>query len=78
MSGKNRAGPPALKAGFENLFGPPSIESNAILPESLSLRLAFKFDTFEAVKSSDFEVFSFFFDQGPDHSKLNHSHCPVK
>ena len=57
---KNRAGSPALKAGFKNLFGPPSIESNAILPESLSLRLAFKFDTFEAVKSSDFEVFSFF------------------
>ena len=41
-------------------LAPPSIESNAILPELLSLRLVFKFDTFEAVKSSDFEVFSFF------------------
>ena len=36
MSGKNWAGPPALKAGFKNFIGPPSIESNAILPESLS------------------------------------------
>ena len=41
----------------KNLFGPPSIESNAILPELYPFRLAFKFDTFEAVKSSVFEVF---------------------
>ena len=48
---KNRAGPPALKAGFKNLFGPPSIESNAILPESLSSLRSSSFWTSEVFSS---------------------------
>ena len=61
----------------KNLFGPPSIESNAILPELYPFRLAFNFDTFEAVKSSDFEVFSFFRSRIRS-LEVDHCHFPVK